>query len=337
LTILIFSSCNGTTTLPRMLERLARIERPPGLQVVAVDNRSTDGTPQLLRDWAPRLPMTVLECASPGKNRALNHALDTLGPTALARAELVVFTDDDVLPQDDWLVRLAAAARSQPEAALFGGAIRPEWPHPPPGWLTAFEDAYEALFALTTARHGPCSSDDVFGPNMAVRGSVLAAGARFEPGIGPDGSGRFGMGSESEFLHRMAHEGHRMYFCADAIVGHQIRASQMTRQSVLARGYRLGYGYAMMDAQARSRLALLPAALARLVERELKALAAGLPVWRSRRLKTLYLRDVRRGYLASLLRGPSLPALSGPARPRAARGVRGTAAPAATAPAPERR
>jgi len=274
--------------------------------------------------------MRVLECAAPGKNRALNHALDTLGP-ALAAAELVIFTDDDVLPDDAWLTQLMAAARAHPHASLFGGTIRPEWPHGPEDWLQALEDEFESLFALTTARDGPCTSHAVFGPNMAIRARILAAGARFEPGIGPDGSGRFGMGSESEFLHRLAHAGHRVHFCADAIVGHQIKASQMTRQAVVARGYRYGYGCAMMAAQARSRAALLPAAAGRLAERELKALAALLPVWSSRRLKMQFLRDVQRGYLASLLSGPALPALPGARRP-----IRGTAGLAATSPAPER-
>jgi glucosyl-dolichyl phosphate glucuronosyltransferase len=306
-TILMFTTRNGMTTLPRMLERLARLHRPPGLRIVAIDNGSTDGTGALLRDWAGRLSLQVFDCPMPGKNRALNAALDRIRPT-LADAELVVVTDDDILPREDWLERLLAAARTQPQADLFGGVIEPDWPHPPEDWLLALEGAFPILFASTGASHGPCTAFDIYGPNMAVRGRVFAAGARFEPGIGPDGSGRFGMGSESEFLRRLERAGHRAFFCEDAVVGHQVEPQQMTPGSVVSRAYRYGFGRAMMDTQARPRVALLPAALQRASVREVKALAALLPFWRGRLLKTRFLRQVERGYVDALMRAPALPA-----------------------------
>jgi len=306
MTILMFTTRNGMPTLPRMLERLARLHRPPGLRIVAIDNGSTDGTGALLRDWAGRLSMQVFDFPMPGKNRALNAALDRIRPT-LADAELVVVTDDDILPREDWLERLLAAARTQPKEDLFGGVIEPDWPHPPEDWLLALEGVFPVLFATTCASHGPCTAHDIYGPNMAVRGRVLAAGARFEPGIGPDGSGRFGMGSEMEFLRRLERAGHRAFFCGDAIVGHQVEPWQMTPASVVARAYRYGFGRAMMDTQLRSRATLLPSSLQRTSVREVKALAALLPFWRSRLLKTRFWRQVERGYVHALLRAPALP------------------------------
>lgn len=316
----MFTTRDGMTTLPRMLERLAGLRRPPRLRIVAVDNGSTDGTGALLRDWSVRLPMQVVDCPLPGKNRALNVALDRIGP-ALADAELVVVTDDDILPREDWLERLLAAARAQPQADLFGGAIEPDWPSPPEDWLLALRGAFPVLFAATSASHGPCTAFDIYGPNMAVRGRVLAAGARFEPGIGPDGSGRFGMGSESEFLRRLERAGHRAFFCGDAIVGHQVEPQQMTPGSVVSRAYRYGFGRAMMDAQTRPRAALLPAALHRASVRELKAFAALLPFWRRRLLKTRFLRQVERGYVHALLRAPALPTSISVGPPRVLRPI----------------
>jgi GT2 family glycosyltransferase len=306
--ILLFTTRDGISSLPRTLEHLARLRQPEGLRIVAVDNGSSDGSGELLRRWALRLPITVLECPHRGKNRAINHALDQLGPE-LARAELVVVSDDDILPREDWLVRLLAAARRQPLADVFGGVIEPAWPHRPPDWLMALEDSFPVLFATTTHTGGPCSSHDIYGPNMAVRGHIFAAGARFEPSIGPDGTRRYGMGSESELLRRLERAGHRSYFCADAIVGHQVEAGQLTPESVIARARRYGYGLAMMDAQVRGRLSLAGTALRRLFDRELKALAATLPFWASRRLRTRFHREVRRGYLEALLRAPALPAM----------------------------
>lgn len=304
--ILLFTTRDGMATLPCTLAAFERLRLPPGTRIVAVDNASRDGSGALLRQAAGRLPMTVIDAPVAGKNRALNHALDRIAPW-LDGAELVVVTDDDVVPRPDWLLRLHAAARAAPRADLFGGSIVPVWQAPPPGWLTAMPDAFAVLFAVTDAREGPCSAREIYGPNMAVRGRLLAAGARFEPGIGPDGTKRFGMGSESEFLRRMERLGHRAYFCAGALVGHQVEPGQLTQASVIARANRYGYGLALMDRQSSPRSYLAAPALARWAERELKALGALLPFWAERRFGTRYAREIRRGYLRALLGGPVLP------------------------------
>ena len=303
--ILLFTTRDGLSSLPRTLDHFARLLQPADLRMIAVDNGSSDGSGQLLRRWSLRLPLTVLDCPHRGKNHAINHALDRLGPE-LAAAELVIVTDDDILPRPDWVVRLLEAARAQPQADLFGGVIEPAWPHQPPDWLMALEDSFPILFAANSHTGGPCTSHDIYGPNMAIRGRVLAAGARFNPSIGPDGTRRYGMGSESELLRRLERAGHRAWFCAEAIVGHQVEPVQMTPESVLARAFRYGWGLAMMDRQARGLLSLAGPALRRLVVRELKALAAELPFWSARRLRMRFHRDLRRGYLQALLRAPAL-------------------------------
>ncbi len=305
--ILLFATRDGMATLPRTLAAFERLRGPPGLRIVAVDNGSRDGSGALLRRAAGRLPLTVIDAPVPGKNRALNLALDRIAPW-LDDAELVAVTDDDVVPRADWLTRLHAAARGAPQADLFGGAIVPVWHAPPPAWLLALPHAFPVLFAVTEACDGPCAAREIYGPNMAVRGRVLAAGARFEPGIGPDGTRRFGMGSESEFLRRMERLGHRAHFCADAVVGHQVEPAQMTSSSVIARAHRYGFGLAMMDRQSASRSRLAARAAPRWVEREAKALGALLPRWADRRLATRYAREIQRGYLHALLAGAALPA-----------------------------
>ncbi len=305
--ILLFATRDGMATLPRTLAAFERLRLPRGLRIVAVDNGSRDGSGALLREAAGRLPLTVIDAPVAGKNRALNFALDRIAPW-LGDAELVVVTDDDVVPRTDWLLRLHAAARRAPQADLFGGSIVPVWLATPPMWLTSMPGAFPVLFAVTEARDGPCSARDIYGPNMAVRGRVLAAGARFEPGIGPDGTRRFGMGSESEFLRRMERLGHRGHFCADAVVGHQVEPAQMTLASVMARAHRYGYGLALMDRQSAPWARLAARVAPRWVERELKALGALLPFWADRRLATRYAREIRRGYVQALFTGAALPA-----------------------------
>jgi hypothetical protein len=79
------------------------------------------------------------------------------------------------------------------------------------------------------------------GPNMAVRKSVFDDGLRFDPTIGPQGS-TYAMGSELEFVKRLARHGYKAWHVRNARVAHFIRDFQMTRDWILRRAIRLGRG-----------------------------------------------------------------------------------------------
>jgi hypothetical protein len=241
----VLATRNGDDTLPRTLDRFLSLTPPEGgVAFVAVDNASTDGTPATLKRYSEKLPLTVFHEPSPGKNNGLNHILDALRPE-LTAAELVVFADDDIVPEHDWLVRLQESAREQTGADLFGGTILPIWPASKPGWIDEFADEFGLLFAAIEAPEGYCSAASVWGPNMAVRGSMLEGSIRFDPGFGPDGTANYPMGSETEFLQRLEAAGHRAYRAARAHVGHIIRERQLTESAILERAWRGGYGYAL--------------------------------------------------------------------------------------------
>ena len=126
----LFSTFNGAATLPRMLDAFERLETPPGgWRIVAVDNASTDDSAALLETRKASLPLTVLAEPRQGKNYGLNTGL------AAIEGNLVMLTDDDVVPQEDWLVAMQRVANEQPDCAIFGGKIYPIWPATPPDWM----------------------------------------------------------------------------------------------------------------------------------------------------------------------------------------------------------
>jgi hypothetical protein len=77
---------------------------------------------------------------------------------------------------------------------------------------------------------------------MAVRATVFATGHRFAEDIGPDGTRRYPMGSETEFTMRMAAQGYQCRHVPDAVVGHQIRRESLNPAWVFARAFRYGLG-----------------------------------------------------------------------------------------------
>jgi L-malate glycosyltransferase len=224
---------NGAKTLPEVLTAFGHLESPKGgWKLVVVDNGSTDRTREIVESFATRLPLTYVYEPILGKSAALNTGLLS------AAGDLVVFTDDDVLPRSDWLVQLRAAADSQPAFSLFGGSIIPHWESPPEDWLLKWKGS---ILAITDPawEEGPIAPTLLFGPNMAVRSEVLQAGYRFDASLGPAGQS-YRMGEDTDFVQRVGLAGFRAWHCKRAVVAHMIRKSQMNKQWILRRAYPFG-------------------------------------------------------------------------------------------------
>ncbi len=109
---------NRAASLGRLLDALAGCDVPPGgIEVIVVDDGSTDGTPDVVR----RSPVGAryLRQANRGPAAARN-----VGWRA-ARSPLVAFTDDDTVPERRWLVDLVEELHACPDLAAVGGAILP--------------------------------------------------------------------------------------------------------------------------------------------------------------------------------------------------------------------
>lgn len=245
LTVLM-ATYNGAPTLPRVLAAYGALRAPAqGWQLIIVDNGSTDASRDIIASHAGRLPLRYLYEGRRGKNAALNSGL------ALALAEpactLLVLSDDDASPAPDWLCRLEACAARQPDHAIFGGTIVPDWGAEPPDWIvnTVPLGLTYGLTAATLA-DGPVFPGLVWGANMALRRAVFDAGYRFDETIGPNGAA-YAMGSETELTRRLDAAGYRSWFCPGAVVAHYIRPWQLQPDYVLQRAWRFGRGKYRQD------------------------------------------------------------------------------------------
>lgn len=128
LTILI-CTYNRAALLDETLRALAGARQPDGctVDVIVVDNNSTDETPTVVRRAAAAGPWPIRYACetAQGKSYALNHGL------GLARGEIIALTDDDVVPADDWLVRIVEQFRAHDIVFVFGKVL-PRWDVPPP-------------------------------------------------------------------------------------------------------------------------------------------------------------------------------------------------------------
>lgn len=233
----LFATRNRAETLAAVLEHYTTLKEPSGgWKLVIVDNGSTAQTGELICSYQQRLPLTYLFEPQPGKNVALNSGL------ARISGDLILFTDDDAFPYPDWLIQMRTAADTHPDYTIFGGTVIPRWQSPPDSRILAWAPP-GVTFTISNplTKEGPTTSHTIFGPNMAVRADVFAAGFRFDPNVGPRGVS-YAMGSETEFLRRLVDRGFRSWYCRDATVEHLIPRSHMRMSWILSRAIRFGRG-----------------------------------------------------------------------------------------------
>ncbi len=237
----VFSTYNRADLLSKTLSHMQSLDRA-GLDVefVVINNNSRDHTGDVLRTFESSMPLAPLFESRQGKNAALNHALET-HPVK----EIVVFTDDDIIPREDWLQRIAAGAARHPDYDVFGGKIEPIWPPDVeiPRWALTQEDM--RIMALALHDQGPTDNAYVdrvpLGPNYWVRRTLFDGGRRFDPTIGPR-PGSYRMGSESSFLLEVVADGYTPMYVHDAIVGHFVQPVLLTDDGLVSRFVKSGRG-----------------------------------------------------------------------------------------------
>lgn len=111
----VICTYNRAASLPRTLEALDYL-RYPHRETVVVVGPCTDDTLQVLQPWADRI--RVVHCPEANLSMARNIG------TAHAAGELIAFTDDDGLPEANWLDTLVAAFEADPGLGGAGGYVR---------------------------------------------------------------------------------------------------------------------------------------------------------------------------------------------------------------------
>ena len=213
-------------------------------ELLVADNANDIKSQRILKSFQDKLPLDFIVVTKPGKNVALNRLV------RLAKGQLIVFTDDDVTPDTNWLIELWQASQRWPNDILFGGKIIPLFPPKTPEWIRDpnFDYASVAFAWFDKGEEESPFEDSPFGPNMAVRREIFTKyKIFFDENIGPRGSD-YPMGSETTgFCRKLKKINKRYIYVPKAIVYHRIRPDQVTFKGLLKRAYRFGRGFAATD------------------------------------------------------------------------------------------
>jgi len=238
----IIPTRNNAGLLDRTLTSL-EYQQYPGEQfeIIVIDNGSSDNTPAICKSWASRL--RNFNCVSepePGLHRGRNLGMK------LAKADILVYTDDDIQAEPSWLQSIAETFKD-PEVGLVTGNNYPDYESTPPAWLIDMKQQLPfgwAIPPLSIMDFGTeqriIDSKYVWGCNYSIRKDLLQEIGGFHPDGMPNellhlrGDGESYVSAEVDRRHRSA------MFIPGASINHFVPASRMTENYLRNRGYRQG-------------------------------------------------------------------------------------------------
>lgn len=213
--------------LERALKSLLTAPLPNDLDVVitVIDNRCTDGTPDLVRRLITQHPgrLRLVHERRRGKSRALNAGL------AVTDGELVGMIDDDEVIGRDWFQHVRRAFQD-PTLDFAGGPYRAEWVTPPPAWVPE-----EYLAVLGAADSGDVEVDYspqfpgiLKGGNAVIRRRVLERVGPYAEYLGPSGHSRLLSCEDEDMYHRLLKLGVRGRYFPGMVIYHHVSVERMT-------------------------------------------------------------------------------------------------------------
>lgn len=223
----IVCTFNRCCTLADTLASITDSEMPESIdwEVLVVDNDSTDETRQVVEDFCRRYPQRfryLLESRH-GKSHALNTAVTS------ASGQVLVFVDDDVLVQRQWLYNLTAGLY-RGEWAGSGGRVLPFEGFVPPYWLSPRN--LGALYGHFDLGDQPgeltCAP---YGTNMAFRRAMFEKYGSFRTDLGPSRNSDVPRKNEdTEFGRRLIKAGERLRYEPMAVVYHPVLVERLTKR-----------------------------------------------------------------------------------------------------------
>ena len=192
--------------------------------VIVVDNNSKDHTRSVVEEAQREWPALRYEFEpAQGLSHARNHGI------AAARGDVLLFTDDDVLPEPEWLdTTLQGLERYRADAC--GGFVAPIWETPPPAWLT---ERFHGFLAIRTERTDDYpiiqASQAPFGANMAMKRAVFDRVGLFDTNRGRKGN-VLASGEDGEMFERILAAGLTAVFLGQSRVHHKVESFRLTKR-----------------------------------------------------------------------------------------------------------
>lgn len=211
-------------------------------EVIVIDNGSTDNTRQVVEAFQQQLRnIRYFYDATPGL-----HVGRHLG-MKMAKAEILVYADDDIEAFPTWLEAIAESFQNQ-DVILVGGQNLPKFESEPPDWIKKMwarnKHGERILWYLSILDLGNknkfINPYYIFGCNFSIRRNVLLDAGGFHPDAMPQELIRYRGDGESHVSKYVIESGRKAFYNSKASVYHQVPSSRMREEYFVVRAYNQG-------------------------------------------------------------------------------------------------
>lgn len=200
------------------------------LEIIVVDNGSTDGTCDLVKSFSNRDQQKYIYVYEPrrGKSIALNTGIRN------ARGRILAFTDDDCIVDINWISSIAKEFMASPIAAV-GGRVE-LYNATDRDISTVHHEGRERISGL-----GQLFPPLIIGCNMAIRKDVMYEVGFYDPLLGP-GSNYGAISEDVDIIYRIIKKGYEVIYSPDVLVLHNHGRRREDEIIDLMKGYYRGQG-----------------------------------------------------------------------------------------------
>jgi glycosyltransferase involved in cell wall biosynthesis len=212
---------NRSAFLRQTLEGIARQDYPQDcFETLVIDNNSRDDTARVAAEFAASKPgLRYLQETKQGLDHARNRAI------AEAKGDIILFGDDDILVEPDWITKMIAPFLEHPGARIgaIGGEVIPVFPDGLPEWVSE----WHAPLAFRSDAGPLTDHQSPMGANLAFPRWVFNELGSFHTALDRV-AGSYYSGGDSEMIRRIRAAHMEVWFVPSAAVRHQMPASRTT-------------------------------------------------------------------------------------------------------------
>jgi glucosyl-dolichyl phosphate glucuronosyltransferase len=227
---------NRAHLLQYCLEALIGIEASCRIEIIVVDNNSSDNTEAVVKTFASISPHPISYYFEPiqGLSVARNRAIEE------SRGDILAFLDDECIVPPNWIQLAVTTIKSFKPNILGGpytGTFVPGQSH---SWYK--KEYGNAYFLNYNLAKGFQDAFYASGGNMFIN-KIVFDNFKFNTSLGMKG-GKLGLGEEGELQQNYlnAHPNERIYYDPDLVVQHMIVPQKMTLIYRAKRLFAIGRG-----------------------------------------------------------------------------------------------
>lgn len=231
---IIIPTYNRPGQLADCLAALAQLDYPPDrFEVLVVDDGGALSPAPVVDRFQQRLAIRLIRQTNGGPGSARNMGAKN------AKGQILAFTDDDCLPQPDWLRTLARRFLSAPDPVIVGGHVVNLLVN------NRYAVASQLIVDMGHAYHNsdPERARFFTANNLAIPEERFRELGGFDMTFGTTAS------EDRDLCGRWLHRGYRMISASEAVVGH---AHRLTWRSFCWQHFNYGRGAVRLQ-QARKR------------------------------------------------------------------------------------